>query len=381
MRIRRIWAVGMIVSLLFSPIAMASTVPTIFYNSAYVGNSWTYSGNYDDSLPEEGYPSEQIVADTHDYTTSFSSYEISGYLPPDAEVDVTYQDSSGSFIGSKTLYAADLNKQIMTPPGTWGMIFWAYESSNTAGDYWLTETWSNAYNVSTSGEVIWTQPSWGFTTAPSGSGSSSSFTPPPNWTQIEQEIGHDIWFEAPPIPAPPSGSDQITASPALTTPTITAPQEPTISVGQSFNFTSGYSAISVPTTGSSAFTIGDPNNLPHQPAGTILIPGQVGSVGYTPAAPSIANSNPLPSDTPPAGNSGPAPNASQPSSMSGPTPGVSQPLYGTGAIPGTSSPQMYTPPMPSSNPPVSTVNLSPSYTGQTIAPNNQPQYTIPGSGP
>ncbi len=367
----------LLISLSLPGKAGASTVPATYQQTLYVGNYWTAAGTYNDSLQQQGDPSEEIVADVYDLTTSFSGFELTGYLPSDAEVQMEYLNNQGTMIGTANITSAQLNQEITAlPTGTWGMIMHIYEPSNSAGDVWLTETWSNAYAESTSGAVLWVTPPWGYTTAPT-TGLGPGWPPPPNWTQIEQEIGHDIWFEAPPIPPPPSGSSQVSAPPPITAPVLTGiPQSPP-DQSLTVDFTSGYTPITVSTSGSSAFAIGDPENLPHQAPGAILVPGSAPAVGFTPVAPSLVNSSPAPSASAPPPASGPSTLFSGSYAGGGPQPAVGAPIPGTGAIPQTTPPSSASGPFPGSFTGSTYINPTPSYSGATIANVPDPIYGSP----
>ncbi len=371
-------AACLLISLAVSPeVATATTtVGTTNSTSLYAGNYWTAAGTYNDSLVNEGNGSEQLVANIYDTTATFAGFEMSGFLPSDAQVQMEYQNNQGTIIGTANITASQLNQEITAiPTSTWAIIFHIYEPSNSAGDVWVTATWSLDTN-GTSWETLWATPPWAYTTAPT-SGLGPGCPPPPNWTQIEQEIGHDIWFEAPPIPAPPSGSDQVSAPPPITAPVLTGiPQVPP-DQSMSVNFTSGYTPIAVPTAGSSAFTIGDPQNLPHQAAGVVVIPGSAPAVGFTPIAPSLVNTSPVPSASAPPAASGPSTLFSGTYAGGAPQPATGAPTPGTGAIPQTTPPASGTGPWPSNFTGSTYSNPTPSYSGATIANVPEPIYGSP----
>ncbi len=158
---------------------------------------------------------------------------------------------------------------------------------------------------------------------------------PPEWQQIAQEIGQQVWQQAPTFPVPPAGDATVSNVPSMSAPNVTqgitpsAPHFiPSTYTGPEFNktspnFTSGYSSISVPTSNSMPFSISDPEKLPHQSPGIVLIPGSAPHVGFTPTNPSISNSLPLPTSSLPIAGTGPSYTGS--SSLMGSPPAWSTP--------------------------------------------------------
>lgn len=394
---------------LFSNTLTAYATPTVYQENVYVGNQWTGPGDYDDSVPEEpgGNPLGMIVADsTGDSGDHFTYFELKGNLPSTATVTVEFYAQSGSstdvstaqYLGSHTYTSADLNQMISVPyTNAWGMSMHIYDNGSTGGDVYLYETWSTDTNVSTTGRMIWATPPW---VTSSGGSSGGSMTcpppdPPPDWATVAQTflaqmppipyesanqltVGNPPLPSAPVLPDPPTMNTPDMGSTAtdLANPDVgNVPQAPAETgstpqdwVGDSQN------AINVPTTGSSAFSIPDPNNLPHQPEGTILVPGQVPDTGYKPADPSLKYANPTTGQTPPTPQQGPQPN-NQGTQLIGTIPTYSgSAATSSGPVPG------------SYQPPSTGVSPSPSPQGNTSTPtygeggtadHNTPLYNFP----
>jgi len=344
MRVNRI--VLFLSSAIFSFVGLtqvALAAPSIYYQTVYVGNEWTISGTYDDSIPEEDASDTngEIDADSTGATTSyFTSFQFQGTIPTTAIIDISWYSfgpNGGTYIGQSQVSSTQIGQQINAPyANAWGMSFTITDTdaSTPGGQVWLHETWSNATDVSSTGEVIWDTPSWatsGTTTGTTSTTSTSSTgttvdttvnvtvnaPPPPDWNQITTEIADKIWSQVPPIPAPPTGSDQITASntiqqpvqtapPDLQTPTVQTPSSPPEPGTETTDFIGGYTPINVPTSDSTPFNIQDPlANLPHAPTGSEPVPGNVGPTGYTPL---VGESYPTP-----------APGVSAPTAPNGPT--------------------------------------------------------------
>ncbi len=268
---------------------------------------------------------------------SGSTYAVSAVTPaPTNVVQTPITSGTSGAVSGGTSGATCSGTTITWQPGTGtptGTVYTVYENGTA-----IATTTSTSYTgpdcaAGTTYTVSAQAPGYLSSSVLTGSSGSSgsnygwSCPTPPDWSQIAQQIGKEVWSQAPPIPTPPTGSDTIPTSdaPAITAPDVSSGlgvfTTPSFSVPTTYSgapsfsvpasnaftdFTTGYSTISVPTTGSIPFTIGDPNNLPHQAPGTILIPGSGSAVGFSPSNPTLANSSPMPQVAVPSGNMGPS---------------------------------------------------------------------------
>lgn len=354
---------------------IAYAAPTIYYESVYVGNIWTGAGTYDDSIPEQAPsdPTGEISADALNNSARYTSMLLQGQLGSGATITVQYwlanYDANGvvlseSQVGSATLTSSNLGTSFSIPAGVNALRFTATETAAEGGNWYLQKTLSTDTQLSSTGEIDWTTPPW--VTSGTGGGTVTStttvtgtttnvnvsvnFPAPPDWNAITTEIIDKFLSEIPPVPAPPGGSNAITASntvtnpslvtpnlPAadtssLTTPSASVPTQPPESTPTIYSFTSGFSDIQVPTTDSQAFTVPDPiNNLPHLPAGSMPLPGQVSQSGYTPGNLGTTYVLPQPLAPVPSTFTGPLPTIGSSSIGIDPVPSV--PLTGTGSAP------------------------------------------------
>jgi len=383
---RKLWrltstVITIVCSCLFAVPAMAATAPTaskVSSNPLYVGNVWTTSGTYNDSLAQEdaaqGLPSsEEIIADIGDSTANFLGLELNGYMT-DGVVQLEFLTNQGSVISTLNVSYSQFNTYIAAPAGAWEIIMHEYEPTpGVGGNAFITSTWGEDMDTGLVYQTNFATPSWAYTAPPTGS-TQPAIQPPPDWTQIEQEIGHQIWAEAPPIPAPPSSTVAVTAPTAITSPAISnAPSVPNITANTP-DFTSS-PAISVDFSGSQSFAISDPvASLPHDPIGTMPIPGSAPAL-FTPSPGTVGASEPVPSvSAPTTAITCPSPHQQwQTVKPSGPTPVIGQPVYGTGAIPSASAPQPYVGPVPSGSA-ATTGWIGPTWSGATIPNVSQPMY-------
>lgn len=298
---------------LFSPlVAYADSIFNGVYEqtTVYVGNEWTATGSYDDSLPEEnsGDTYGIYTYDSYDDTKYISSFELQGTIGS-STINVTLwnqpTDSSGAAtaaptqVGTMTVHSAQMGQQLSVSVSNANAISFGISAVGGPGQVYLSNLWGVAFDLTgtpstvqgnvSAGEIAFAQPTWWnsyfATTGTTGTSTPSTvistsgpttinvygWPSPPDWPVIEQGIANDIINDIPPVPAPPSGSSAITQStglsvqspgspPAIATPAITGvPQDPIIAA-TSYNFSDSAdeSAISVPTSGSQPFSIGDP---------------------------------------------------------------------------------------------------------------------------
>jgi hypothetical protein len=353
--------------LFFGATTAYASVPDVYHNPLVVGNEWFGPGTYDDGVPEVQPENIYgiIVADTTDVGDVFTDFQVNGQLGPQAVVQVTFyaQGSGpgqvGQALGTITLTSADMGKKIhITRNDVYGLSFQASVNDSVGGNFWLYETWSTDTNISTTGEVLWGTPSWANSGGTSGSTGGTS-PAPPDWDQIA-EIFIQHWIQdMPPIPDPPSPptipapidpGPPVNPPTDFNIPTIPTPQPPAEYQPDNSNWTSGTSdAIDVPTSGDSAFDIGDPvQQMPHDPPGYQPKPGQEPDQGYTPSPSGYTDETPTTGNTPPSGGSGPTPQdpdgnilgdipvyqGQAPGNTDTPAPGYSAPPDANGPQPG-----------------------------------------------
>lgn len=324
-----------------------------------------------------------------------STYGVSAVTPPPTGITVTVLPGSGTSgvtgtVGTSGGSIACAGTTISWTPGVGtpaGTVYTVEDNGTPVGT--TTNTSLSVPNCNANDSFTVSAQGSGYLSSSvlSGSGSVSGTTcnctcpTPPDWTQIAQQIGNEVWAQMPPIPSPPVGSDLIPTSDAVP---ITAPDslstlgsfsspsftEPSSFAGQpsfslpasnaSINFTTGYTSIPVPTSGSIAFSIADPNQMPHQAPGVIPIIGSGVTVGFTPSAPTIDNSTPLPNVQAPTSGNGPA--YSSNTSLLGTMPAWSDPsgFSSAGPTPSYTASGGGVPPLPSAY-----TAITPSYSAGT----------------
>lgn len=346
----------------------------------YMGTQWSTSGTYGDgvsytvpsSAAGNGDPGDLVVNNSEDTyggsnPTSDPNFPeppgqwqyllFQGAMPSTATMTINlYGYGSNldySYITSLSITSAQIGKNIdiasygahafdytITDSGTstMGGNVWLHTATGTDDEY--ATQWE--FQTPPWGTAVPTYPSSGGTSSPA-TVAVSNFPAPPDWSAITTEIAQKVWGSVPPIPAPPAATESVTSPVILDPPPVavaplsaagtaglsapgltgipTAPPD-TLPPWSGFDLTTGYASISVPTTGSQAFSIPDPGDLPHQAAGVAPIPGSVGSVGFLPTAPGLVAPSPVPSAPPPVPTSGgPIPSAVVPGS-GGPVPNL-----------------------------------------------------------
>jgi hypothetical protein len=391
------WLAGLVIAFSLSlafPVHALASVPAVYDQSLYVGSSWSSAGTYSDSVPGEDSADTdgEIVANANNASAVFQEVEIEGSLPSGDSITVTayaYGANGGTAGTTWTLTSADVGKEVALPSDVtdaWGLSFLSNASSSSPGEWWLKYTWSTDRELSSTGEILWVTPTWANspgTSAPSPGSSGPGVTattgtsvsggttyvtthvsvyyPPPDWNAITSEVAQKIGALFPPIPAPPTDTDEISASssitppevpgpPALNVPTIVVPSDPPEPGTESVNLLQGFTPIEVPMSSSQAFNIQDPlASLPHTSASAPPVPGQSGIVGFTPSAPTLLTASPLPGFTAPGAALGPGyappgtapmgimPNFSGPSEAGGgPVPVITGSASGEMPLPGES---------------------------------------------
>lgn len=316
---------------------------TTYTKSLDIGNIWTQSGTYDDSLVEQGYTNNEIMNDTSDNSIMFHDFQVNASLDSTATVTVSFwniQLSGGSYIngtptllGSETLSSSQIGTEVPVPSAYTNANGISIDATETAssgsGWFYLHETWGDATSYSSNGEVLYDTPSYATststppTTTPitsvTGAGTVNVYSveTPPDWSAIEQGTADDIINDIPPVDSPPSGSNAITVSSQLSitppaaqqsisTPVINnVPSAPPETGATNFDFTDSgdTSAIAVPTTDSKPFSISDPMaGMTYSTS--IPVPGSAPDASMVPVSP--GGSTPVPNISVPVASSGPA---------------------------------------------------------------------------